>query len=123
MFEVSVDAEIENIIDLFVENPLRQAKGGYLAQHEPAAFVLFIEQVQLIPERCQVSRNRQACRPGPDQSNLTPVRFERGLRHEMFNVVLVIGSDPFETADGNRLFIHTSAATGRLAGTIARSTQ
>src|SRR4051794_623726 len=109
MFEVSVDAEVQNIIDLFVEDPLRQAKGRYLAQHKAAAFVLFIEQVQLIPERCEVSRDRQARRPGSDQSNLTPVRFERRLRHEMFDVVLVIGRDALETTDRDRLFIDTTA--------------
>src|SRR2546423_1525193 len=113
MLEMRMDAHVENVVDLFVEYRFRQSKSRNLAEHKPAALVLFIEQMNFVTERCQVSPNCQRSRPGSDQRDLLSVRLKRRLRHQVFYFVLIVGGDALEAANRNRFFIDASAAASR----------
>ena len=57
-----VDAEIENVIDLFVQDRFRKAKCRNLAAHEAAAFILLVEKMEFVTKRCQVASDGQRSR-------------------------------------------------------------
>ena len=47
----------------------------------------------------------------------------RNYRHSVLNVALVVGGDPFQTADRDRLFFDALASAGWFAWTIANAAQ
>src|SRR5512141_1274859 len=118
---MGVNAEVKDVIDLFIEHRFRQAKRRYLAEHEAAAFVLFVEQMDLVAERRQVASDRQACRPGADERDLLAVRLEWTLRHQVLYFFFVVSGNAFEAANGHGFFVDASAAAGRLARTVTCS--
>ena len=76
---MSINAHVENVIYLFIENGFGQPKGGDLAEHKTAAFFQLVEKMKLIAERCQISGNRQGSRSGTDEGDLFSVRLETAL--------------------------------------------
>src|SRR6185369_16502535 len=77
MIEVCLDAEIEDVIDLFVENGFGQAKRRYLRQHQAAALSQFVKKIDLVTQRSKVTCDSQRCGARADQSNAFAVRLER----------------------------------------------
>src|SRR5688500_16635853 len=102
---MGVDPEIENVIDLLVQHCLGQTKRGDLAEHKPAALVLFVEQMDLVTKRGKIACDGQGRRSGAYKCDLLAVWLERRLRHQMFDFVLVVGSDTLKTTDRYRFFI------------------
>ena len=93
MFEMSMNAEVEDVIDLFVKHGFGQAKRRDLAEHKSAALVLLVKQMDLVAKRGQISCDCQRSRAGSDQRDLLAVRVERPLRHQVFDLALVVGGD------------------------------
>ena len=73
MFEMSMDTEPKDVVNFLVEHAFGQTKRRDLAQHKPAAFVLLVEKVDLVTERCEVARDGQRSGPGADQRDLFAV--------------------------------------------------
>ena len=123
MLEMSVNAKVEDVVDLFVENGLRQAKRRYLRKHKAAAFELLVEEMDLVAKRCKIARNGQRGRTGTDQGDLLTVRRKRCLRHQMPDLVAIIRGDALQTADCDRFFIDTAASARRFTRAVTRSAQ
>ena len=76
-----------------------------------------------VTERCEVTSNRQRSRPGADQSDLFAVRLKRCLRHQVFDLVLVVGRYAFQPTYRNRLFVNASATARGFARAVACAAQ
>src|SRR5437868_6859067 len=114
-----MNTEVKNVIDLFVEDRFRQAKRGNLAEHESAAFILLVVKVYLVSERREVASNGQRGGSGADQRDLFAVGLERRLRHEMFDLVLVVSGDSLQAADGDGFFVDAPPSASGFARSIA----
>src|SRR5690606_13093451 len=74
----------------------------------------------VIAERREVARHAQRGRPGADHGDALAVARFRRLRQAPGDViVLVIGGDPLQAADGDRFRLDAPAPAGRLAGAVA----
>ena len=79
MFEMRVNAEVENVINFFIEHRFRQAKRRDLAEHKTAALVLLVKEMNLVTERGQIARDGQRSRAGADQRDFFAVRLKGRL--------------------------------------------
>src|SRR5688500_11934434 len=117
---MSMDAEIEYVIHLFLEDTLGKAERRYLAAHKTAAAFLFIVQMQFVSERGEVPGDGQRRRAGTEQCDLFAVWRKRPARHQAFDITLVVCSDPLKAANRHRfLLVDPSAPAGRFAGAVA----
>ena len=82
-----------------------------------------IEHHDLVADRRQIARDRQRRRACADAGDALAVALIRGAGDQRGDVLLVIGGDALEPADGDRLFLKPSAAAGGLARTVAGASQ
>jgi len=47
------------------------------------------------------------------------IRLERALRHQVLDVVFIVSCHPFQSANGDRLFVNAAPAAGGFAWTVA----
>ncbi len=84
----------------------------------PGSAMLLVDH-DLVAERHEVVRDRERRRPGADERDALAVLLRRRLGEELGDVVAQVGRDALEPADGDRLSVDPSAATRRLAGSVA----
>ena len=121
--EARFDAEVEDALDLLVEHADRQAEGGDVGAHQPAALGVLLEQHAGVAEREEVARHRERGGSGADQRDALAVLLARHLRQEGVDLTLVVGGNPLEAADGDRLLLDAAAPAGGLAGAVADAAQ
>ncbi len=79
----------------------------------------------MVAERHQVARHGERSRTGADAGNALAVFLFRRFRQSRTDVVLVVGGDAFQSANGDRFgllavtLLHAPAPAGRFARTIA----
>ena len=122
MAALELDAEVEDVIGLLVDDRVRQAELWNLAPHHAARLGIGIEHGAVIAERREVARYRKRSRTAADQRDALAVLRQR-LRHPVLDVVLEVGGDALQAADRNRCFLDAAAAARRLARTIAGASQ
>jgi hypothetical protein len=115
MFEMRTDTQAEDIINLLVEDPLRQAKGRYLAEHKPAALELLIEKMDLVTERGKIACDGERGRARADQGHLLSIWRKWPLGHVRKRIFTIIGRNTLESANSNGLLVDPPAPTGGLA--------
>ncbi len=124
-----IDAEIEDVADLFVDHFFGQTETRHLRAHEPAAFLFGFENGDVIAERREITRDGQRRRPRAHAGDAFSVLVHRRFRHARFHggVVFVVGGDALQSADRNRLgfarvvFLDAAASARGLARAIARA--
>jgi hypothetical protein len=117
------DAHIDDVVDFFLQHFCRQAERGDVVAHQPASHGLRFEYRALITQRHQVIGHRQGGATGTDQRNLFPVLLSWNKRQALADIFLVIRGDTFQPANRHRFFVHSAAATGRLAGAVTYTAQ
>ena len=121
--EEAVDAHVENVAGLFVDHASGKAKRGDLAAHETASLAVRFIEVDLIAERHQVARDGQGGRSGTNQRYSFSVLFLWNLGQARLDIILKIGANALEAADGHGFIFDASAATGRFAGAVTGSAE
>ena len=109
---------VEDVTDLLIKDARWQSKLRNIRAHQTAGFVESLENRYVIAERQQIVGHGQRRTAGADQRNLFTVLALGRLRQTIRNVVTMVGSDPFETANGHRPVFDAAAATRRLAGPV-----
>ena len=117
---MGVNAHVEDIVHLFLQNLIWQAEGGQLAAHEAAARILVIVQVNGVAQRREIAGNGQRGWARTDKGDALTVFFF-GYRGKAGVDIrpAVVGADPFQAADRHCLLFHPAAAAGRFAGPVA----
>jgi hypothetical protein len=115
-------------IHFLVQHRFGQAEFGDLGAHHAAGIGIAVIQHDFIAQRQQVARHGQRSWPGANQRHALAVLLRRGRGHARLHIILVVGSDPLEAADGNRLgllgdFFDAATAAGRFARTVAGAAQ
>ena len=113
------DAEIEDVAAFLVDHVFRQAEFRNLCAHHAAGQRVLIEHHALIAERGEIARHRERSGPAADERNALAVLLLRRLGQAPADIVLEVGGDALEPADGNRLLFDAPAAARRLAGPVA----
>ena len=121
--ELQLHAHVEDQADLFVQHALRQPERGNIAAHQPARYLLALEDHHFIAERRQVVGHRERGRARADTGDALAVAFKRAARHTAGELALEIGGDALEPADRDRLFLDAPAPAGRLAGPVAHAAE
>ena len=123
MIQLELDTHVEDVVDLLVEHGGRQTELRDVGPHESAGLLQRFEDGDLVAERRQVVRNRERGASGTDQRNLFAIgllgRFWQTRRY----VIPMVGGDALQPANGDGLVFDPSAPAGRLAGTIADTTE
>src|SRR5262245_2387502 len=109
------DAEPEDIIALLVDDALRQTEARDLGADHAARLRILVEHHAAVAERCEIARDRQRGGAAAYERNALAVGYRRSLRQATADVVLVVGGDPLEAADRNRILLDATAPAGRLA--------
>jgi hypothetical protein len=125
---LEVHAEIEDVVDLFVDHLERQPEARDLRPDHAAGARVLVEHRHVVAERREVARHGERRRAGADAGNAFAVGLGALVDGDPFRdlrVVLVVGGDALQPADRHRLgprlvlFFGASAAARRLAGTVA----
>ena len=119
---LELNAEIEDVIGLFVDHRIWQTEFRNLRPHHAAGFGIGIEHRAVVAERGEIARHRQRGGTAADNRDALAV-LGAGARHPPFDVVLEIGGHALEAADRDRSFLNPAAATGRLAWAIAGASE
>src|SRR5215213_4499380 len=119
MAETGLDAEVENAVDLLVGYRFRQAKARDLRAYHTAALGVAVEDHAVIAKRRQVARDRQRGRAGAHQRYALAVLLRWTLRKVAADIAFVVGRDPLQPADRDRLLLDAAAAAGRFARAVA----
>ncbi len=82
-----------------------------------------IEHDNVIADRRQVAGDRQRRRPRSDTRDSLAVARRRRLRQKSFDVLLPVGGDPLQPADGDRLLLQSPPPAGGLARPVAGAAQ
>ena len=122
MTALELDAEVEDVVGLFVDHRVRQAEFWNLAPHHAAGLGVGIEHGAVIAERGEIARDRERGGTAADQRDALAV-LRRRFRHAMLDVILEVGGDALQAADRDRIFLDAAAAARRLARTIAGASQ
>lgn len=77
----------------------------------------------LITQRSKVTGDGQRSRPCAYQRDLLAVLRKGPLRHERQRIFSIIRGNALESANCNRFFFDTAAATGRFTWSVARSSE
>ncbi len=109
----------ERVADLLVDHFVGQAEFRDLAAHHAAGARIGIEHDNLVADRRQIARDRQRRRPRPDAGDPLAVPRRRRLRQQGLDVLLPVGRDPLQPADGDRLLLEASPPAGGLARAVA----
>src|ERR1700731_4099587 len=68
-----LDAEIEDVVALFVDDGFRQPEAGYLRADHAAGFGVLVEHGAVIADRGEVARDGERRRAAPDQRDALAV--------------------------------------------------
>ncbi len=126
-----IDAHVEHVAHLLVDDALGQAELGDLRAHHPARLAVAVEHDELVAERCEIARDRERGGTGADHRDPLAVPM-RGARGEAIaDVFLVVGGDALQPADRHGLglgllvvaLLDAPAPARGLAGAVAGSTQ
>ena len=121
--EGGVDPHVEDVIDLLVQHTQRQPERGNLAAHHTAAGELVVVDVDNVTQRREVAGHRQGSGAGPDQGNALAVLFLRHGWQPGADVVLVVGRDALQAADGDRFLLYPDPPAGGLTGAVTGASQ
>ena len=116
-----LDAHVDDVADLFVEDLFGQAERRDVDPHQAAGPRQLLEDRHVIAERHQIVGHRQRRRAGADERHLLAVLLPRRLRQPIADVVLVIRGDALQPADRHRLAVDARPPARRLAGPVARA--
>ena len=114
-----LDPEIEDVAALLVDDRFREPKTGDLRADHAAGLGILIEHHAGVAKRREVARNRERGGAAADERDAFAVRLARAPRQPPPDVVLVVGSNPFQSADRHRVFFHPAATAGGFAGPVA----
>ena len=109
----------EGVADLLVDHLVGEAKLGNLAAHHAAGARIGIEHHDLVTDRGEIARHRQRRRACADAGDAPAVALGGRRRQQRGDILLVIGGDALEPADGDRLLLEASSAACGLAWTVA----
>src|SRR5215831_8563874 len=114
-----LDAEIENIAALLVDDGFRQAEPRDLrADHAPRLRVA-IEHHAGVAERRKIARDRERGRATAHERNALAILACGSAWQAHLDVVFEIGGDALEAADRDRLLLDATAPARRLTGPVA----
>ena len=117
--EPDIDADVEDVADLFVQHGRGQAKGRDVVAHQASRHGLCFEYRALVPQRHQVVADRQRSGSRPDQGDFLAVLLLGCDRQAVGDVAAVIGGNAFQATNGHRLLVEPPAPAGRLARAVA----
>ncbi len=117
------DAQADDVAAFLVDHFVGQAELRNLAAHHAAGRDAVVKHRDLVAEHRQVARHGQRSGTGADAGDAFAVLFLRRPRQAVLDVVLEVGADALQPADGHRLLVHPAATAGRFAGTIANAPQ
>ncbi len=100
---VELDAEPEHVTRLLVDHFLRQPEPGNLRSDHSASLRVLVEDGDVVAERRQVARDRQRGRTGADTGHAPAVHGAEPFGQPTRDVVLEVGGDALQSADGDRL--------------------
>ena len=119
------DAEVEDVVHFLVDHFLRQAEARDLRPDHAAGARVLVEHGDFVAERREVARHGERGRAGADAGDLLAVRVGLFVCRDLFLivvVVLVIGGDALQAADGDRLGLGRRSLPRRgRGGTRART--
>ena len=121
MVEMRLDAEVEDVTALLVEHALGQTKFRDLRAHHAAGLGSAVENAHLIAGQRQVAGHGQRRGAGADTGDALAVLGRRRLRQPLGEIVLEVGRNALQAADGDRFLVNAAAPAGRLAGTVAHA--
>src|SRR5690606_3331808 len=121
-----LDAEVEDVADLLVDDGLGQAEMRDLAADEAARLRILLDDRDVVAERQQVAGDRERRRAGADAGDPEAVRGP-ALRQPRPDVLLEVGGHALEPADRHRLgatpgdfrVLDATAPAGRFTGPVA----
>src|SRR5580700_6493096 len=114
-----LDADIEDVIALLVDDAFRQTEFRNLRAHHAAGFRILVEHDALVAHRGQVPRHRERSWAAAHERDALAVLDLGRFGQAVFDIVLEIGGDALEPADRHRFFLDSAAPAGRLARPIA----
>ena len=121
MVQLQVDAHVDDVVDLFIENRGRQTEARDVRAHQSACGIERFEDRDLVAEGSKIVGHGQRRTAAADQRDLLSVALRRPFGQAIGDVLAVIGRDPFQPADGDRFLVNATAAARRLAWPVADS--
>ena len=117
-----VDAHVEDVADLLVEDLLGQAERRDVDAHQAAGPRQLLEDRDLVAERHQVVGDRERRRARRRCSATRLPFFSIGRRRQqVLDVAAMVGGDALQPADRDRLAVDAPAPARRLARPVARA--
>ena len=101
----NLDAHVDDVADLFVEDLFREPERRDVDAHQPAGPRQLLENRDLVAERHEIVGDRQRGRSGADEPDFLAVLHRRRRRQEVLDLVAIVGRDPLQAADGDRLAV------------------
>src|SRR5580698_886334 len=117
--ELQVHSHARDLADLVVEHGVREAERGDVGPHEPAGLGRLLENGDLVAERHEVVRHRERGTAGAYQGDALTVLELGNFGQPTRDVVTVIGGDPLQAADRDRLLLYPRTPAGGLARSVA----
>ena len=114
-----IDTHVEDHLRLLVEHLRGEAERRDVRPHQPAGFVMLLEDRDGVPEWQEVVRHGERGRAGSDAGDPLPVLFFRHARQAIGDVAAQVRCDSLQSADGDGGPIHPLAPTGGLARSVA----
>jgi hypothetical protein len=112
MVQPEVDPHVEDVADLLVKDPGRQAKLRDIGAHQPAGSIQRLENRHLVTQWPQIVSDRQGRASRADQGDFLAIGFLGAFGQLRRYVVAVIRRDAFEPAYRDR-FVFDATATAR----------
>ena len=121
MVELQIDAHIDDVVDLFVEDLGRKAETRNIGTHQSARRVECLEDRHLVAQRSKIVGDRQRRTAATDERHLLAITPLGPFRQPCRDVLAMIGRNSLEPADCNRLLFHAAAAARRFTGAVAHA--
>ena len=114
-----LDAEIEDVVALFVDDGFRQPEARDLRADHAAGLGVLVEHGAVIADGGEIAGDGERSGTAPDQRDALAVLVDGGARQPGADVFLVVGGDALEAADGDRILLDPPAPASRLARPVA----
>src|SRR5262245_43415400 len=122
-----LDAEVEDVADLLVDDLLREPELRDLAADHAARLRVAVVDDDLVAERREVARDGEGRGAGADAGDALAVLLRGALRQPPADVFFVVGGDALQSADRDRLLrlavLDAAAPAGGLAGPVAGASE